>query len=231
MSAPAAAPSQPAETDAQPCVAAIDSTAPGWSRPLVERQLAVLGRLAEAGLNVALAIEGRATAAADEAAPAALDDIALAYDRVARAVRRTIALQSERIAHLEAPDAPPADRDEATAERKATVGHIVRRLANKQHRPEFTDRIGREARDWLDDENIYGDILAHPVSEIIDWICRDLGLSPDWVRLAQEAWAQEELQSGAVGYPLKGHKGLAPPTVARTASPTGKAANVRAASP
>jgi hypothetical protein len=231
MSSSAAAPSQPAETDAPPCVAAIDSTVPGWSRLLVERQLAVLGRLAEAGLNIALAVEGRAAAAVDEAAPMALDDVALAYDRVARAVRRTIALQSERIAHLQAPDAVPASRDEATTERKATVGHIVRRLANKQHRPDFTDRIGREARDWLEDENIYGDILAHPVSEIIDWICRDLGLSPDWVRLAQEAWAQEELQSGAVGYPLKGHKALDPPMVARPFSPAGKAANVKAASP
>jgi len=231
MPAPDEAPPATTETDAQPCAAAIDSTAPGWSRPLVERQLAVLGRLAEAGLNIALAIEGRATAAADEAAPPVLDDIALAYDRVARAVRRTIALQSERIAHLESPDTPSPARNEAATERKATVGHIVRRLANKQHRPEFTDRIGREARDWLDDENIYGDILAHPVSEIIDWICRDLGLSPDWVRLAQEAWAQEELQSDAVGYPLKGHEGLAPLAVGRAPRTSGKAAGVRAASP
>jgi hypothetical protein len=84
------------------------------------------------------------------------------------------------------------------------VTRIVRRLANKQHRPDYTDRIGREARDWLEDENLYGDILAHPVSEIIDWICRDLGLSPDWVQLAKEAWAQDELAGEAVGYPLKG---------------------------
>jgi hypothetical protein len=230
MSAPAAAPSQPAETDAQPGVVEVDSTVEGWSRPLVERQLEVLGRLAEAGLNVALAIERRAAAAADEAAPAELDEIALAYDRVARAVRRTIALQSERIDYLLSPKPSPAVPDEA-AKRKAAVEHIVRRQANKQHRPDFTDRIAREARDWLEDENIYGDILAHPISELLDRICRDLGLPLDWARMAQEAWAQEELRGETVGQPLKGHKIIDPPMAGRPSGETARPNKVQSASP
>jgi hypothetical protein len=223
MAAPFATPPQAAETDPPMGVVGIDSTVEGWSRPLVERQITVLGRLTEAGLNIALAIERRAIAAAEDgAAQAALDDFALAHDRVARAVRRTIALQSERIARLEAPTATPAAGDAAT-QRKATVGHIVRRLANKQHRPDYTDRIARETRDWLDDENIYGDILAHPISEIVAWICRDLGLSPDWAHLADEAWAEEELQSGAPGFPLKQHQ--TPDPRPRSAHKTARAAS------
>lgn len=71
------------------------------ARGLIQRQLAVLGRLAEAGLNIALAVERQATAAepATEAEPAdtvqvVQGDVALAYGRVSRAVRLTIALQA-----------------------------------------------------------------------------------------------------------------------------------------
>ncbi len=33
-------------------------------------------------------------------------------------------------------------------------------------------------------------------------ICADLGLSPDWRRLAHEAWAQKEIAGGAPGSPF-----------------------------
>ena len=90
--------------------------APGAApRALIERQLWVLGRLAEAGLNVALAIEQQATAAAeapDAAEPAPTPepgrvvqgDVALAYARASRAVRLTVALQARLIKDLQALD-------------------------------------------------------------------------------------------------------------------------------
>jgi len=57
---------------------------------MLERQMEVLGRLAEVGLQVALAVERQAQADPDGAA---LQAIALAYSRVSRAVRLTLALQ------------------------------------------------------------------------------------------------------------------------------------------
>ena len=100
MSEPATA-STPAAQGADPAPAG------DQARGLIERQLQILGRLAEAGLNIALAIERQAMgaeAAQPEAAPVAKGDLALAYGRVARAVRLTIALQGRLLQDLQALD-------------------------------------------------------------------------------------------------------------------------------
>lgn len=60
-----------------------------------------------------------------------------------------------------------------------------------------------DASECLRDRERFGDVLNRPISEFIDLVCRDLGLAPDWRRLAEEAWAQEELRSGQVGKPLR----------------------------
>lgn len=202
-------------------------------RGLIGRQLAVLGRLAEAGLNIALAVERQAMAAeaavegaaaegvASGAAPA---DVALAYGRVARAVRLTVALQARLVKDLQAldegaarqriRDAAEAGRDRQTAEaaRKARVERIVERLIRAEASDEAEgDRLADEAFERLEHDDIYGDLSARPVSEIIALVCGDLGLSPDWSRLAEEAWAQEELASGAAGPPLTAIRWLGPP--------------------
>jgi hypothetical protein len=61
-----------------------------------------------------------------------------------------------------------------------------------------------EASERLDRDDVYGDLLARPVSELVALICRDLGLDPDWPVLADEAWAREEMADGAPGWPLAG---------------------------
>jgi hypothetical protein len=81
---------------------------------------------------------------------------------------------------------------------------IVERVATSQH--EDTDKVERlvqEAAERLDQDDIYK-MLDRPVSEVVALICKDLGLDPDWPRLAQEAWAREEMASGAAGWPLAG---------------------------
>lgn len=200
-------------------------------RGLIGRQLAVLGRLAEAGLNIALAVErqamaaeGAASGAPSGAAQAAPADVALAYGRVARAVRLTVALQARLVKDLQAldegaarrriRDAAEAGRDRQTAEaaRKARVERIVERLIRAEASDEAEgDRLADEAFERLEHDDIYGDLSARPVSEIIALVCRDLGLAPDWSRLAEEAWAQEELASGAAGPPLTAIRWLEPP--------------------
>jgi len=219
---------------AMPKALAAPATADGALRAVLERQLAVLGRLAEAGLNIALAVERRATEApaaeadAAEAAPgappAAGGDVALAYARVARAVRLTVALQGRVVKELqgldeaaqrrrlrEAAEAGRA-RQEAEAQRKARVERIVERLIRAEAADEAEgERLADEAYERLEDDDIYGELAARPLSETIARICADLGLSPDWTRLAEEAWAQEELAGGAAGAPLMQVRWLDPP--------------------
>jgi hypothetical protein len=203
----------------------------------------MLGRLAEAGLNVALAIERQAMAAADEGPePAASGaptfqvvqgDLALAYGRAARAVRLTLALQARLIKDLQALDEGEVreqaqqgcERQKRQDARKARVERIVERVI----KAEITDedeiyRLTQQTYERLDDEGVYGDLLARPVSEIIARICRDLGLSPDWSRLAQEAWAQEEIDSGAAAAPLMTLRWVdLPPEAAGAVDPAPKA--------
>ncbi len=220
-------------------------------RGLIERQLWILGRLAEAGLNIALAIERQATrgeatgteGAPPEAVPVAKGDLALAYGRAARAVRLTIALQARLLKELQALDEgaarkfaaeaakPDRDRQTAQAARKARVERIVERLIRAEARDEAEgDRLTDEAYERLEHDDIYGDLLRKPVSEIIALVCQDLGLAPDWSRLAQEAWAQDELAGGAIGSPLARLRWLDPPGAEPAAVDT-RPPELRAASP
>lgn len=209
-------------------------TVDGALRAVLERQLTVLGRLAEAGLNIALAVERRAMAAeaaeadAAEAAPVAppgaSGDVALAYARVSRAVRLTVALQGRVVKDLQALDEAAVrrrrhgeaeagrERQQAQAARKARVERIVERLIRAEAADEAEgDRLADEAYERLEDDDIYGDLTARPVSEIIARVCQDLGLEPDWTRLAEEAWAQDELAGGSAGAPLMRVRWLDPP--------------------
>jgi hypothetical protein len=195
-----------------------DSPAPAeaaaGARALIERQLWVLGRLAEAGLNLALAIERQGTAertaerTAEDAAQVVQGDVALAYGRVSRAVRLTVALQARTLQDLQALDEVAARRRDAARgaaarERKDHVQRIVERLIEAEAASEAeADRLADEAAERLDHDDIYGDLTARPAGEIIALVCRDLGLSPDWSRLAEEAWAQAEIAAGAAGSPF-----------------------------
>jgi len=237
------------------------------ARALIERQLWVLGRLAEAGLNVALAIERQALAAADEGAepsspapeaggaeagqpeagwaeasrPEAFrvvqGDLALAYGRAARAVRLTLALQAKMVTELQALDESEArqqrgERQKLAAARKARVERIVERVIKAEFTGEAEiDRLAEAAYERLEDDDVYGALLSRPVSEIIERVCRDLGLAPDWSRLAEEAWAQEEIEAGVAAAPLLALRWLDPPPLAAgcAADPPPKPA--RAASP
>ncbi|CAN7277733.1 hypothetical protein LJR225_001391 [Phenylobacterium sp. LjRoot225] len=201
------------------------------ARGLIERQLGLLGRLAEAGLNIALAVE-RQVMAVEAGSPEAgspeavkvVQGLALAYGRVSRAVRLTVALQSRLVKDLQEIDVVAARRrageqadagrarQQREAARKARVERIVERLIRAEVGDEAeVDRLADEAYERLDHDDIYGDLLAKPVSEIVAMVCRDLGLAPDWGRLAEEAWAQEEIDGGAAGSPLMALRWLDPP--------------------
>jgi hypothetical protein len=195
-------------------------TAPDhWARALGDRQLAVLGELAELGLDVARSIERQAASSSARDAATEVQGMGLAYARVARAIRLTIALQAKRMDELQALDAKAAEvqaeiDDEAEmlsplSIRRLRVERIVERVVKSECEGESAeaiedaiDRLMVEAGDRLEDEDIYGDLLERPMSEIVARLCRDLGLSPDWTALAEELWAKDEIEDGSPGEPL-----------------------------
>lgn len=204
-----------AHTPPTPQAAAADLRA----RAAFDQQLWTLGRLAQAGLNIALSLEAQALAAqpgvaAEQgpqpcgrpvAAEVSLDrlppdpaDLALAFTRVSRAVRMTVALQArllkgdqggDRPMACKAPAPPPPETRSGRARRVATV---VRRLVGEAQGDVFdaADLMER-AHERLSDPDITGDLLDRPFADLVADICRDLGLSPDWAALANEAWAHE----------------------------------------
>jgi hypothetical protein len=188
-------------------------------RAVMDRQLAVLGRLAEAGLNLAIGIEQQATT------PDTLPDIALAYARVSKAVRLTVALQSKVIQDIQALN-EVANRYRISDDKKAARDHKARveRLLDRVIEAEASDadegdRLSGEASERLEHDDIYGDLQKYSTGEIIARVCRDLGLDPDWSQWAQEAWAQEEVRSGAAGSPFAALGWTAPSAFKATADP------------
>jgi len=172
---------------------------------LADRQLELLGRLAEAGLEVALAVERRAKAAGPDDD---LNGVAMAYARVARAVRLTVMLQTRLVSDRQLQDKLVKIRSDtawavASEERREIVERVVGRVVlAEQDDPDKAERLVREAAERLDGDDIYGDLMARPVSEIVASVCRDLGVDPQWTRLAEEAWARDEMAGEEVGAPL-----------------------------
>ena len=123
-------------------------------------------------------------------------------------MRLTIALESRLIQDLQALDEVAerhlkGGRGNAARDRKARVRRILDRVIDAEIGDEAEgNRLAAEARERLEHDDIYGDVLTRPVGEIIALICRDLGLSPDWSRLAQEAWAQDEIAGGPAQSPF-----------------------------
>jgi hypothetical protein len=184
-----------------------------WEQAGLRRQAMVLEELSEAGLRLALSIEGRAAEAPVAEAP----QIAMAFSRVARAVRLTALLHVKlieaaqdarrRAAFVWSSDVERAAEDERRRDpaygHKARVEAIVARVAKAGCDDEDDiDRIVQETAERLDDDDIYGDVLTRPLGELVALICRDLGLDPDWTSLAQEAWAQAEMRDNPTGSPF-----------------------------
>ena len=200
------------------------------ARLLIAEQLQMLKRVAQVGLEVSLEIERQARGdVAEGQKPAPVGDIALAFARTARAMRLTVLLQSRLAKDLAGLDEAGVKAsaeagvraDEARAgleqARKGSVERIVGRVAEAAGEDEDkVEALVLEASERLDDDDIYGDVLARPVSEVVADICQDLGLKPDWPRLAAEAWAQAEIGAGPAGAPLRG---LEPDTRPRRPAP------------
>jgi hypothetical protein len=180
-------------SDTATLLEALSDAAPAdWARPLVDRQLAILGRLAEAGLEIAIVLEGQA-----KGGDAVVEgDVAMAFNRVARAVRQTLMLQSRLIESLQAQQAARANRKAAV---RASAARIVRSVIedDRSNDAERSERLAAEAAERLERED-FGDLLSRPFGEAVIKICKDLGLSPDWLTLAEDCHAAEAAVDGRV---------------------------------
>ena len=176
----------PAQVASHPLPAGPPQTdGPAAARTLIERQLAMLARLAEIGMEIAEAAGRQATGAA-EGAP--LRDPGLAFVRVARAVRMTIALQSRLVGDLAALDRAAGQARAAQAgARRERLHRLVERAIEAEHAShedwddDAIERLSSDAWERLtdadDDAGLAG--LA-PFAEVVAAICADLGLSPEW---------------------------------------------------
>jgi hypothetical protein len=184
-----------------PLSGAFATDAPGWDRPAFERQIAMLGELAEAGLEVAQAIRDQTLAAAARGdLSSARIDFGLAYARAAKAVRMTLALQRNYLLDLRfefrhGEPAPAWDRpapkpraNEADRIRHGLdTGNLSEAKAVKQldQTLDLYERLIDRVED-LDD-----DIPDGPFNEIVGKLCKDLGLAPDWMqRTEARLWSE-----------------------------------------
>jgi hypothetical protein len=204
--------SSPAQTLVQD-----DEADSGWERALLDRQLERLDQLADMGLALAGEIQRRAAAAAPDAD---ITHAAIDFARVSRAVRMTLALQSRLVRDFKTPikaGSAKAENDDEDVQwevvwepepptrdqQRHQARRVVRRVGEDCGLDaETVERLDAEATERLERDDIYADILKRPFSEIVADICRDLGLSPDWSRLAGEDWARAEMKSGKVGWPF-----------------------------
>jgi hypothetical protein len=178
----------PALSEALPGAGSAD-----WARPLLDRQLQVLGRLAEAGLEIAVALEAQAKGG-DQVVQG---DVGMAYNRVARAVRQTIMLQSKLIEDLQDRETGKAGRKAAA---RASAARVLRGVIDDE-RPndeERAERLAAEAAERLREED-FSDLLARPFADAVTEICKDLGLSPNWLALAEDCAAAEAALAGRPG--------------------------------
>ncbi len=193
----------------------MECTADPLSSARLDRQLDKLDRLADLGLEIVQALAAQAKGTGPQVVEG---DVALAYERLARGVRMAVMLQSRLTEDARGARETAAD---PAAARKDAVARVVKRVAEADGRLDGFQMswARREARERLEHDDIYGQVMSQPVSDLVAAICRDLGLTPDWARLAAEAWAQDEIDSGEIGGPLQDLLDSPPETESAQAAP------------
>ena len=178
-----------------------------------ERQLGMLQRLAELAMAMAEAIGEEALAArpipgqtpgdgegGPRRSPA---DLAAVFTGVSRAVRQTIALEARLMSDGVGREARAGQvelerrREDARAalrRRRIEVRDIVQAVIEAESDDCIHSSLRRTLDARLERETDDSDILDLPLGEAVARICRDLGLSPDWLGWDAD-WATEALDA------------------------------------
>jgi hypothetical protein len=170
---------------------------------LAESRIRMLRRLAEIGMELAERTLNT------EAAWAKGRDPAEFYAPISRAIRLTLTLEAktdEALRDLKAgvvrkrkkEAKRAARRHEAAAakeaeERVEKVRELVAEAAEAEI-PDAYEFAGRyfALRERLDEDSAYKDLSERPLREIVERLCKDLMISPDWSRWDGEGWIKEE---------------------------------------
>ncbi|HVJ52506.1 MAG TPA: hypothetical protein VM689_08600 [Aliidongia sp.] len=176
-----------------------------------ERDLQALDDLIGIGMKLAKAVERVASGEATPAEAAAFEgvDLCLAFSRVARAVRQTVALRGRL-----ADEAKKHRENEADAKRELEVrrarwqrskGHVEAAVAQAieerfdydgyhQHGASAhdTENLLGDLREKLRDPDIRREIGSRPVGEVVEGICRDLGMPVPWSLWRETSWFARE---------------------------------------
>src|SRR5271155_663375 len=186
-------------------VATASSGTSGGRAGVCERDIEILARLAEIGLDLA-EIERAQAVDAEAARKAGGDgptrDHNLGFARITRAVRMVLALKAEFIAdggeRLRRDMAERAARAEAArlereTKQKARVDRAVREVIASEPRDRRTrDDLIYELNKRVGNWPAATDFREMSTGDVIARICHDLGIDPDWTLWWNESWAIEE---------------------------------------
>jgi hypothetical protein len=146
------------------------------------RHLRMLAQLAEVGMDLALALRRRVM---DPQAPEPVGgDVALSFSRIARAVRQTVALETRLAENGQARDRQVqaeqaralGDRGLRGALRKEEVRDIVDRPIEAGFPETDVERLLSDLDERLEDDRDDADFIDRPIGELVERICRDLGV-------------------------------------------------------
>jgi hypothetical protein len=192
-----------------------------------EGRLRLLRELAEIGMKLARGLEPAPVAADGETGRSNGLDPADAFARLSRAIRLTLTLEAktdEELRDLKAgvvrkrkKEAKRASkRHEAAAakeaeERAEKVRELVAEAAEAEI-PDAYEFAGRylALRERLDEDSAYKDLSERPLREIVERLCKDLMISPDWSRWDGEGWIKEEGSPKRTRYSIFNQPSAAP---------------------
>jgi hypothetical protein len=171
-----------ATAQADPIGARTESRACDSVEEMTERHLIMLKELAEIGMDLARTIRQQAEAEPEKAA-----NLAQGFAHVAKAVRQTVA--------LEAKLAEGPRQASVLRQRKKQIRRTIERAIEDQMEGFSFNLALCDLHERLEGERFDEDILDLPPSQIIQRICKLLGVKPDWEHWQDEAWAVEEREA------------------------------------
>jgi hypothetical protein len=146
---------------------------------MADRHSRMLVRLAELSLEAAAELHGRLLTAET---PADAQGLGLAFDKVSRSLRQTLLLDAK----LDKERRAAEREDEARAAKAAEARYPVRRarvrgavldcIAEACERPEEAEELADALEDNLDSYLRDPEFEALPIADLVERLCRDLGL-------------------------------------------------------
>jgi hypothetical protein len=174
-----------------------------------ERKLRILERMTERGMEIIDAVADRACAEAKAPpeSPKGRDPIE-AYARISRTMRFNMVLDTRLADYLAAlvaggpdvefwplrarqnrrPGAPPEDDLGEMGPRELARANVLEIVDPDSYDEDECERIYEELDERLYEYERYDEFLDLPMQDLVELICKDLGVKPNWERWQGENW-------------------------------------------